>query len=237
MMLDRHGTDVQHLWINKLGEAMKFSAQKFILTICAALLLAPVNVSAQDDALVLPDTFAVKDVADDDVLNIRSLPGTDGEIIGSLGPAAESIEVIRLSEDGRWGLVNQAEQAGWVSMRFMENEQSEYALLDRQLSCSGTEPFWGFSFMPDGPAQFNDSNLSEEPIDLVTGWKAKQWYHRGGPEIAEFKSENRVLTASFTRGYCDDGMSDYEYGIVFVGHLTDGALGMSYSGCCSLTRW
>jgi hypothetical protein len=88
-----------------------------ILSLILALLVA-MPAAAQD----LPALFRVTGVAANDVLNIRAEPSARAAIIGSFRPDAGGIEVVALSADGRWGLVNSGEQAGWSSMRYLMHQ-------------------------------------------------------------------------------------------------------------------
>lgn len=57
----------------------------------------------------LPDLFDVTGVNSNDVLNVRSAPDADAEVIGSLDHDARDIEIVAV-EDG-WGRVNQENAA------------------------------------------------------------------------------------------------------------------------------
>lgn len=83
------------------------------LTVVVALMASPV--AAQN----LPARYATTGVAAQDRLNIRSAPDASSDIIGAYGPYALNIEVIRLSDDGKWGLIGIGERNGWVAMRFL----------------------------------------------------------------------------------------------------------------------
>lgn len=206
----------------------------------AALLLLTSPAQAQtappgDPNPVLPALYDVIDTASDDVLNIRTRPGTDGEIIGGLAHDATDVEVVRLSDDTKWGLVNRGEQAGWASMRYLSRSDSEDDLMERPLVCHGNEPFWDLTLTGAGNAVFTDYNLPDGPLALAARWTAREPFIDGGMEMASFTGGNTQLSLGLRRAYCDDGMADYEYGIRLLGVLTTQSGSQNYSGCCTLT--
>lgn len=72
-------------------------------------------------AFDFPALYHVIDVADDDVLNVRAQPDAQSAIIGTLLHDEADVEVMALSDDGKWGLINVGENAGWVAIRFLQH--------------------------------------------------------------------------------------------------------------------
>ncbi len=96
--------------------------------------------------------FTVTGVAVNDTLNLRESPDANAPDIGDLQPEA-TVEILRLSEDGKWGRVENYDGVGWVSMRFMaltpDTTGDGTDLPDgmpRQFVCSDAEPFWELAF-------------------------------------------------------------------------------------------
>ncbi|MDO9524040.1 MAG: SH3 domain-containing protein, partial [Gemmobacter sp.] len=113
--------------------------------ICLCLSAAPAV------AEPFPATYEVRDVAANDVLNIRAQPRADAALIATLPPFAINIEVLETSEDRRWGLVSTGEGNGWVSMRYLNHTiWPDPYTVPRPLTCLGTEPFWSVALLPRG---------------------------------------------------------------------------------------
>ena len=180
-----------------------------------------------------PALFDVTGVSADDVLNVRSRPDADGEIIGSLSPNATNVEVIRPDSAGGWGLVNSGEGTGWVSMAFLARQPGAWSgqFADRA-QCFGTEPFWSADLSPE-------SATFESPDALPLTFS----------ETSALRSRNRIdrhtrvyehtlggMVATLRAAACSDGMSDRAYGweIDLLLVIAGDANAQMFSGCCSL---
>lgn len=191
------------------------------------LVLMAGPLAAQD----LPALFSVTDVAADDVLNIRSEPTAQAEILGEFAPGTTGVEVIKRSENGRWGLVNIDGQTGWSSLRFLtpEPDQSFPPVTYR---CFGTEPFWSLDVF-EATATWSDF---ESDADLTVDWSGPAVHPERfglrafGPEL--------LLSATMRREICSDGMSDMTYGfsIDAITDRTGGVEPLMVSGCCTLSN-
>lgn len=187
--------------------------------------------AAQD----LPALYAVRNVAANDVLNIRAEPNGDAAQIGTLAPAAKGVEVVALSKDGKWAQVNAAETAGWVALRYLQRESAiNWTTLDGNLTCSGTEPFWSLTY--DG-AQKNMyfSEMGQENIGLWIDWKTAA-AGRSGIVAMQIKGPSREGFATLRAASCNDGMSDKQMGIAVEFFLRgvngSAAPALGLSGCC-----
>ena len=65
-----------------------------------------------------PDSYCVRDVALNDVLNMRSGPGASHRWVGELPPAACGIRLLGPCE-GNWCRVGRGRASGWVNMRYL----------------------------------------------------------------------------------------------------------------------
>lgn len=196
---------------------------KYLLTLVMSLFATLAH--AQD----FPALHDVVDVASDDVLNIRTLPSNAGTIIGTLDPNQTAVEVIRLSDNGRWGLVNAGEGAGWAFMRYLARQPGQGEAPDFLL-CSGTEPFWNVE-LTNWVGVLHQPG--DAPVELPAQWQdiSVQNRHLG----YAFGDGAHSLQAVVSRAACSDGMSDREYGFA-VDVMVDLGPGQRrlLSGCCSL---
>lgn len=188
-------------------------------------LLIPLNAYAGD----YPAIFKVTGVASDDVLNVRSIPGASGALLGSLVHDATGIQVTGTDDENRWGRINLGEISGWVSLRYLVRTSPDWnGDLPLPLNCGGTEPFWSAD-VNAARAVFEvfDDGKQALPIDDVI--RSSGYTNRFGIAGAGF-------TAVVAQGYCSDGMSDRAYGLsidLILGGPGQRAL---YSGCCALSE-
>lgn len=196
---------------------------RFLLT----LLLLPSLAVAAD----FPARYSVTDVAANDTLNIRAAPAGSADILGTYPPYSIGIEVIQLSDNGKWGMVGAGERNGWVSMRYLTPEPpSDPNSIPRPFTCMGTEPFWTLSMSPRG-SDFSELGFNTEILN----------------EMGESVTANAYL-ATFQQGptlnytllsekmQCGDGMSDRSFGFaakLFV-EAPDG--NRFYRGCCTMDQ-
>jgi uncharacterized membrane protein len=193
------------------------------LSLC--LLLWPTLTVAQ----AFPASYSVKGVAANDVLNIRAEASTTAEIIGEIGPYDLNIEVLGLSPDGKWGQIGKPEGNGWVSMTFLDPMESEDPhLVQRPLSCLGTEPFWSISLYPRG-AEYNSPETGAVPMTVTHEAVAAEGFF---VQMEEGPTVNRSLM--ITREICSDGMSDRIFGFAtrLFTEAPDG--NEALRGCCTL---
>ncbi|MFZ1468971.1 MAG: SH3 domain-containing protein [Paracoccaceae bacterium] len=177
----------------------------------------------------LPAAFQVTGVAQDDVLNIRAEPSASSAIIGEIFAYDIAVEVLRLSDDGKWGLVGAGERNGWVATRFLKFDPSpEPYLVPRPLTCSGTEPFWTIGLYPRG-SEFSAPDTPRTDIEV----KAEGVADAGFYAVAE-EGPTRIYRLNVTRQICSDGMSDREYGWAASLFIESPDGNRMLSGCCSL---
>ncbi len=174
-----------------------------------------------------PQTYQVTDVAADDVLNIRTAADATSDIIGSYGPYAQHIEVLRTTPDGKWGFVGLGERNGWTAMRYLSPTPALADSMPRPMRCFGTEPFWSLNMFPKGD-EFHALGDTRRDLSLVSERLAAN----GALAVFE-EGPTLSRTLIISRGYCDDGMSDREFGL----HATlfnDNPEGSTVlSGCCT----
>jgi len=197
-----------------------------LVTLIAAVSALPVM--AQN----WPEVFRVEGVAAADVLNIRAEPKAGAKIVGTYGAHDFNIEVLGLSEDGRWGRVGVPEGNGWVAMRFLVATPVAESDLPRPLRCHGTEPFWSISLDPRGGAEWDSPETGPRPLSaqeelVVPGYAGGYWLR-----LLDRPEKRHDL--AITREYCDDGMSDRAYGLAAVMFTRSQDGNRVYRGCCTL---
>ncbi len=202
------------------------------------LMVLPLGLAAQD----VPGLFDVTGVAQDDVLNIRARPDAGADKLGALGPNQQSVEVVALSQNNKWGLVNTGDRSGWASMRYLQASGFDIAEPPFGFSCSGTEPFWGLTFGNDGTATADWSPMGLTGPDTsvyMSFWSARS-QNRTSP-VYGFRLADEVTGSGvhasgvITAGLCSDNMSDRAYGYM-IDMLLRGPENAMVSGCCSLSR-
>ncbi len=197
---------------------------RFVL-MALAMLVAPAA-SAQS----LPAAYQVTGVAPDDVLNIRAEPSASAPVLGTIGPYAITVEVLRLSDDGKWGLVPMPEGGGWVSMRYLTGMAGQDpALIPRPFTCIGTEPFWNLALTARGAAEWTTPEEPRSDLTLIEEQAAPSGYHarlEQGP--------TRSFDLIVSREWCSDGMSDRTFGFAAKLFIAAPDGNLLASGCCTL---
>lgn len=186
-------------------------------------------------AQVFPALYDVNGVATNDVLNIRNSADLAAEITGSLPPDAKSVEVLGLSPDGKWALVNGPQVSGYVALRYLTSSiGSDWMIMDRPLSCHGTEPFWGLEIDPQArSAQISQPDGPNMRLAVQTIWPGSAISNVAAMAAS---STNTQATAMLSGAACSDGMSDTAYGITATLLMRDakGENPVTYSGCCTI---
>lgn len=183
----------------------------------------------------LPAVFDVAGVAAGDVLNIRAEPSAKAAILRSIPPDAKGVEVVALSEDGKWGMVSTGEGSGWVAMRFLSEQPAPAPdTLPRPMTCMGTEPFWQ---LVHDPVQDLFKMPGEPEQTLAAGLELAApdgYFVRSGGTGAG--QDGTLYQLTITRKTCSDGMSDRQFG--FDARLFISAPGGNrlLSGCCTLDQ-
>ncbi|VDC23486.1 COG3650 family protein [Pseudogemmobacter humi] len=179
-------------------------------------------------AETLPALYRVAGVAAGDALNVRAAPSAAAEVLGVIAPDTRGVEVVGLSEDGRWGLVHSGEGNGWVAMRYLEATPPEDpARIPAPLRCLGTEPFWSLTRAPNGGTWSTPG--AEETLGFPREYVADRGYSAWGEDSLSGSYQLIV-----TRETCSDGMSDRIYGFSARVFAVSPGGNRLYSGCCTL---
>ncbi|MFT4715541.1 MAG: putative membrane protein [Paracoccaceae bacterium] len=196
--------------------------------------------AAAQEMRVDPELFDVKNVASDDVLNIRRDPNGSSDKIGVLSHDQTSVEVIATVDSGKWGLVNSDEGSGWVSMRFMQPSSSTSENFPAGLVCSGTEPFWFLEFNLDGSADadWSPMGLTDEQNSIYADFWSSRPQNRitktyGFELLKELTGSGVRANGLIRTELCNDGMSDREFGFS-IDLMLAGPERKLISGCCSI---
>lgn len=185
--------------------------------------------------------YAVTKVAPDDGLNMRSQPGTGGNVVAVLPANAKGLIVLGQEQktgNSVWVKVAWAGRQGWVNKYYLREDVDtvNYNPANTKpavkpevvMQCGGTEPFWSMSISERemkvnimGGAQFSvpvtmrQQSANSTTIAVVAGM-------RGNASTTAFleKVEN-----------CSDGMSDKNYPYTITTVLNGQQV---LSGCCSI---
>ncbi len=181
----------------------------------------------------LPAVYDVTGVAAGDVLNVRAEPSAQAPVLRTLAPDAKGVEVVALSDDGKWGMVPAGEGNGWVALRYLAARPAPAAnTLPRPMTCLGTEPFWLLSH-DSGSDRFEMPGEEPRLLSVSAEMAAPEGYFvlaRG----AEQPDDLYQLT--ITREICSDGMSDRRFGLgarLFIASPDGNRL---LGGCCTLEQ-
>lgn len=201
--------------------------------VALALMLCAAPVGAET---ALPALYDVAGVAANDVLNIRTAPGSKSPIVGSLAPDATGAEVVALSPDGKWGQVNAGEGAGWVAMAYLAPQpRAPWYDMQGPLACFGTEPFWsaGIDARMTNRLQFVTPDEADLDLDLISVWTGEDWHPVAGMTFAKADATGMAVIRAEA---CSDGMSDRAFGLAIDLFLTRDKAGDSRTlqGCCSI---
>ncbi|WP_159087018.1 SH3 domain-containing protein [Loktanella sp. Alg231-35] len=197
-----------------------------------SIILALWGLAAHADNLdpSLPALYAVTGVAADDSLNVRAGPRGGDDIVGTLAPDKDGLEVVALSREGNWALLNYGEGAGWVSMRFLTPQPMATTVLGLPvgLQCFGTEPFWDITFFDEMNLILNTPD-SETTHAITANAPAPEFVNLAETGFSfAWRNDRNIVSAHILPGACSDGMSDRRYGLHYV---DDQGL---RRGCCSL---
>lgn len=201
--------------------------------VALALALCATPVGAET---ALPALYDVAGVAANDVLNIRTAPGSQSPIIGGLGPDATGAEVVALSPDGKWGQVNAGEGTGWVAMAYLAPQpRAPWFTMQGPLSCFGTEPFWsvGIDARMANRMQFTTPDAADLSLDLISVWSGEDWHPVAGMTFAAAEASGMAVIRAEA---CSDGMSDRAFGLAIDLFMSGkgGADSRALRGCCAL---
>ncbi|WP_323767442.1 SH3 domain-containing protein [Antarctobacter sp.] len=200
-----------------------------MLRCLCVLLLLGTAAAAQSE---YPRLHDVAGVASNDVLNVRAGPGASHPIVGELAYDARAVEVIRV--EGNWGLVNVPEAAGWTSMRYLAPRVDGDIGNVPRLICGGTEPFWDIDIR-QGQSATVKTPVNYEIGDIFTVGLLQRAYNPLEKWVLQGADGARDLSVVVVRSYCDNGMSDNEYGFDATVIVT-GPEGYVLSGCCELSE-
>ena len=173
-----------------------------------------------------PALYDVKNVAADDMLNVRSMPNASAEIIGTLPFDATNIEVVEVDDERLWGRVNIPEGSGWVSLRFMEKHPRWAGSFPPITACYGAEPFWDLTHTPARTELKHFGDIVED-VSETSEMTSQVRFDHFGMIIGNSR-------AFITENQCSDGMSDNLYGLTIdIFTQIDGNAAL-LSGCCTI---
>ncbi|MDJ1009553.1 MAG: SH3 domain-containing protein [Paracoccaceae bacterium] len=199
----------------------------------AALVLVALAAPASATVDGWPALYDVAGVAEADMLNIRAEPSAGSEIIGRLAPGARAVEVVDISPDGRWGLVNAGEGSGWVSLAFLKRRAGQWAgLAPETARCFGNEPFWSLAYGDKGAVFESPDAL---PLEFAESLRLRS-RNRIDRHAHVYENDLGGFVATFRNATCSDGMSDrvYGWGVDLLLVVAGDENAQLFSGCCTI---
>lgn len=196
-----------------------------MLTRVLAILLTTASLAHAEE---LPALFDVTGVASDDVLNVRTRPMAQANIIGTLAYNAQNIEVVEI--DNGWGRVNVPDGSGWASMKFLTLQDGTAMPEAQNIGCFGTEPFWSLDIAQGGEAVLSTPEGADR--GFVVG-KLHTAAARPEPYAMLGRGSGENIAIHISKEICSDGMSDDLFGL--EGTVIIGGYGVEVlSGCCTI---
>ncbi len=174
--------------------------------------------------------YAVKDVAENDILNVRSGAGASFRDLGDIAHDGR-VQVLGFNGDATWAKVVWGAGTAWVSARFLQRVHVEAAaqvnVMPAGLRCSGAEPFWSAALDPD---TITFAMMGQPKSSAAVEWALPA---SGRPADYIFGFAAGPLTGALLKQACSDGMSDisHPWSIVLINRADDGPVVVE--GCCN----
>lgn len=175
--------------------------------------------------------FQVIDVASNDVLNIRSEPSANSDIIGEIPFDAPLVEVNGISEDGKWSRVNAIEAVGWVRNRYLAPaivELLQGTTLPVGLICQSEEPFDSIH-ISRADLLYDAYDVSQTELEIISVVQSGAAWPT--TEIVA-SSDGRNLSLIIEEEVCQSSMTDNSY--PYRSYFQEADDEKRYFGCCTL---
>ena len=180
------------------------------------------------------ETYSVINVADDDELNVRSMPTAGADKIAALAFNARSVVATgNTRKVGRatWVEIEVSGIKGWVNAAYLSADPAPpgSTLFREPLACSGTEPFWALQ-VAGTHGSFDSLGEGKSTIEFISSRAA-----HGVPVIWALKgktalNQSPVFALLEETNQCSDGMSDLTYRYAIRIDIENGPF---YAGCCN----
>lgn len=174
-------------------------------------------------------------VVDGNLLNVRKSPDAMSEIVGIIASERKTIEVVTLSEDRAWGLVNGDDMSiGWVPLQALEQVAPDPVATDfeRDLTCFGDEPFWTLVSIAKGGITLSYEGETVEYKRSFAPLLAEN--HGFGRQVVVADANGMEITGILTPEQCHPlvGVFGYRFELFRKGKATP----LLLSGCCTLGK-
>ena len=172
-------------------------------------------------------------VTDGKAQNVRKSPNAASEIVGTLAPDTKTVEVVALSEDRAWGLVNSDDMSiGWVPLQGLEQVAPDPVATDfeRDLTCFGDEPFWTLVSIANGGITLS---YEGETVEYKRSFAPLLAQNRGfGQQVMVAGADNVEITGFLMPQQCRplEGVFGFHFDLLRRGKGAPVLL----SGCCTL---
>ncbi len=187
-----------------------------------------------------PHVYKVIHVAPNDSLNLRNVPGVDGDVLATIPHNGKGILSTGKSRKlGRavWAEVHWAGKQGWVNKYYLLEEvhtttynpgKQKREKSSVYMQCAGTEPFWTIKVTEK---HMDVHVMDAEKYQVAVDFR-KQSANNTSIAVVAGRRGN-ALTSAFLQKVevCSDGMSDKNYPYSVTALLNGRRV---VSGCCSI---
>lgn len=198
------------------------------LTTC---LIAALIFGTIADAQQIPALYDVTGLGQDQSLPVRENPRASAPEVGALPAGSTEVEVVALSESGRWGRINVEGVGGWVELDYLLRRPLPAARetrFDAPLNCWGDAPVWSLQTLGDGLVTMSTPENEVMSLSAVARVRTAQ------TDMLEASGEAGETTAMVRPALCRDGSGSGQYGLQIDLLLRRDQAMTPMSGCCSL---
>ena len=170
-----------------------------------------------------------------DVLNVRKFPDAASEIVGAIASDTKTVEVVALSDDREWGLVNSDDiSIGWVPLQALEQVALDPVATDfeRDLTCFGSEPVWTLVSISKGGITLS---YEGETVEYKRSFAPLLAQNRGfGRQVVVAGADDVEITGFLMPQQCRplEGVYGFRFDLLRRGKGAPVFL----SGCCTLGK-
>lgn len=180
--------------------------------------------------------YQLTGLAEGEVLNVRSGPSTEYDIIGKLKMNNDAFEILERDPEHEWGRILWQDREGWVFLEYVQQVSPDMVPASNipiKLHCSGAEPYWDYTVTSTTEVSFKilfddfEANTTIESV-LESANSANI------PTALVATGKDLKLTAVLDPQQCQDGTTQRLFGWSIDLLVERDNNKQLYSGCCSL---